>query len=114
MQDRTQDVRERGFGAHVLVCTNARDGEHAACAGAGGEAVYEAIRSWLRDRDVFWSGVHVARTSCLGLCSDDGAAVVIHPRNRWYSDVKPAEVPSLLASEFGPDAAQVRADAGVP
>lgn len=104
MIDRTEDVRGNGFTDHVLVCTNDRDSDYACCADAGGQAVLEAAKDWLRERDVFWSRVHVAETSCLGLCSADGAAIAIHPRGRWYSDVTPNEVPDVLCDEFGPDA----------
>lgn len=107
MRRRTPEVRESGFTDHVLVCTNERDGEHAACAGAGGEAVYEAVADWLRDRDVLWSRVHLARTSCLALCSSDGTAVAVHPRGEWYSDVTPADVPALLAELLGGDGTEL-------
>ena len=107
MNDRTEDVREQGFSDHVLVCTNARDSEYACCGDAYGDAVYDAVKSWLRERGVFWSQVHVAETSCLGLCSEDGAAIAIHPRGRWYSDVLPEEVPDLLCKEFGPEASRL-------
>jgi (2Fe-2S) ferredoxin len=107
MQDRTGDVRDDGFTDHVLVCTNDRDADYACCADAGGQAVLDAVKDWLRERDAFWSSVYVAETGCLGLCSADGTAVAIHPRNRWYSDVRPAEVRSLLAGEFGPDATRL-------
>ncbi|SEH40327.1 hypothetical protein SAMN05192561_101621 [Halopenitus malekzadehii] len=101
MRDRTEAVRDRGVTDHVLVCTHDRDSEYACCAGAGGEAVLDAVRTWLRDRDLFWSGVAVAETSCLGLCSTDGAAVAIHPRGHWYADVTSEDVPELLTREFG-------------
>lgn len=104
MRDRTDEVTEDGFTDHVLVCTNARDSEYACCAEAHGEDVLESTKSWLRERDVFWSHVQVAETSCLGLCSADGTALAIQPRNRWYSDVLPEEVPDVLAEEFGADA----------
>jgi (2Fe-2S) ferredoxin len=114
MRDRTADVRSEGFTDHVLVCTNDRDADYACCADAHGQAVHEAVKAWLRERDVFWSSVRVAETSCLGLCSEDGTAVAIQPRNRWYSDVSPAEVPALLDGEFGPAASRLgRADGRV-
>lgn len=108
MRDRTADVRESGFADVVLVCTNGRDSEYACCADAGGPAAYEAVRSWLRDRGLFWSHVSLVETSCLGLCSAEGAAVGIQPRDRWYSDVRPGDVPDLLGEEFG----DVGSDAG--
>lgn len=107
MQDRTEDVLENGFSDHVLVCTNARESDYAACAEAHGQEVYEAVKTWLRERGVFWSRVHVAETSCLGLCSAEGTAIAIHPRNRWYSDVLPEDVPELLEDEFGADASRL-------
>ena len=112
MRSRTDEVIENGFAAHVLVCTHARDSEYACCAGAQGPAVYAAVKTWLRDRDVFWSRVHVAETSCLGLCSAGGTAVAIQPRNRWYSDVVPGDVPELLEAEFGPDASRLGSSDG--
>jgi (2Fe-2S) ferredoxin len=105
MRHRTEDILENGFSDHVLVCTNGRDSEYACCAEAHGQEVYEAVKSWLREQGVFWSRVHVAETSCLGLCSAEGTAIAIHPRNRWYSDVLPEEVPVLLENEFGTEAA---------
>lgn len=110
MQDRGADVRENGFSDLVLVCTNDRDAEYACCADAGGRAVYDAVASWLCERGVFWTRVFVAETSCLGLCSDAGTAIAIQPRDRWYSDVTPEEVPDLLAAEFGADASKLGAN----
>ena len=111
MEHRTTDIRQNGFTDHVLVCTNTHDSSYACCAEAHGEAVYEAVTRWLRERDVFWSRVHVAETSCLGLCSADGTAIAIHPRNRWYSDVRPEEIPDLLRDEFGPEATRLGIEA---
>jgi len=50
--------------------------------------------------------VSVAETGCLGLCSEGGAAIAIQPRDEWYSDVQPEDVPGLLESVFGPEADQ--------
>ena len=104
MRDRTDAVTATGCADHVVVCTGDRESEYACCADAGGAAVLEAVRSWLRDRDVFWSRVYVAETGCLGLCSADGAAVAVHPRGRWFTEVTPADVSELMADVFGPDA----------
>lgn len=105
MKRRSEQHRDR-LDAHVFVCTNDR-AEHDCCAGAGGEAVAAAIKEWLRERDAFWTAVSVSATDCLGLCSADGAALTIQPRNEWYSDVTPEDVPELLAAEFGPEAEQI-------
>jgi NADH:ubiquinone oxidoreductase subunit E len=104
MIERTHDQLDRGLVAHVFVCTNDRDSEYACCADAHGDEVADAVRSWLRDRGALWDSVSVSTTSCLGLCSEDGTALTIQPRNEWYSDVTPEEVPGLLTDEFGPDA----------
>lgn len=111
MRRRTADVRASGFTDHVLVCTHERNGEHAACAGADGQAVYDAVADWLRARDVLWSNVHLAESSCLGLCSADGTALAVHPCGEWYSEVTPADVPAVLGRIFGEDATQL---GGVP
>ncbi|MFC7323515.1 (2Fe-2S) ferredoxin domain-containing protein [Halorubrum rutilum] len=99
MERRTERMRERGLAATVLVCTNER-AEHAACAAADGAAVADAARDWLRERDRYWSEVAVAETSCLGLCSEAGAAVVVHPRDEWFAAVTPGDVPALMAQLF--------------
>lgn len=105
MKNRTDEHRER-LAAHVFVCTNDRE-SHDCCADAGGHETLTAVKSWLRDRDAFWSTVSVAETSCLGLCSSAGTAISIQPHNEWYSDVRPEEVPDLLESVFGPELQQV-------
>jgi (2Fe-2S) ferredoxin len=106
MNERTAEHRDR-LDAHVFVCTNDRDGEHACCGDVGGEAVETAVKEWLRERDAFWTAVSVSTTSCLGLCSENGTAVTIQPQNEWYSDVSPEDVPRLLETAFGPDASLV-------
>jgi (2Fe-2S) ferredoxin len=109
MNERTEQHRER-LDAHVFVCTNDRDGEYASCGAVGAEGTVEAVEEWLRDRDAFWTSVSVSTTACLGLCSEEGTAVTIQPRNVWYSGVTPESVPALLESEFGPDAGRTAGD----
>lgn len=109
MKNRTDEHRER-LEAHVFVCTNDRDSEYASCGQVGAEETVSAVRDWLRERDAFWTAVSVSETSCLGLCSEDGTAISIQPRNTWYSDVTPETVPELLESEFGPNAEHVGDD----
>lgn len=104
MDRRTDEVRGRGFTDHVLVCTNDHGSDLACCADVGGRAVFEEVVDWLRERDVLWSPVYVGTCSCLGLCSAEGTAVAIQPRNEWYSEVRPEDVHPLLARELGPDA----------
>ena len=106
MKDQTDRQRER-LDAHVFVCTTDRDSEYASCGAAGAEATLEAVKDWLRERNAFWTSVTVTETSCLGLCSEAGTAISIQPRNTWYSDVQPGDVPALLESAFGPDAERV-------
>lgn len=103
MKDQTNRQRDR-LAAQVLVCTNDRDAEYACCADVGGQATLEAVKSWLRERNAFWNPISVTETGCLGLCSEEGTAIAIQPRNEWYSDVRPEDVPALLEAEFGPNA----------
>lgn len=106
MRRRTADVRDRDVDAYLLVCTHDRDGL-ACCADADGEAVLTAAREWLDERDALYSTVVPVETSCLGLCGEDGAAIGLFPHDEWFSGVSPAEVPSLLAHLFGPEAERV-------
>ncbi len=99
MKHRTADQRAR-LEAHVFVCTNDRDSDYPCCADAGGEETVAAVKDWLRERELYWNPVGVSTTDCLGLCSEDGTAITIQPHNEWYSDVRPTDVPDLLAEEF--------------
>lgn len=107
MKEQTDHQRDR-FDAHVFVCTTDRDAEYASCGAAGAKTTLEAVKDWLRERNAFWTSVSVSETSCLGLCSENGTAMTIQPRNVWYSDVQPGDVPDVLESAFGPDAERVR------
>lgn len=109
MNRRTAEQRER-LAAHVFVCTNDRDAACACCHEAGAEATLEAIKEWLRERNAFWSPIGVSTTGCLALCSEGGTAITIQPRDEWYADVRPEDVPALLEREFGPEATRVRTD----
>jgi (2Fe-2S) ferredoxin len=100
MERRTERMRGRGLTATVFVCTNERT-EHAACAAVDGAGVADAVRDWLRDRDRYWSEVAVAETSCLGMCGEQGAAVVVQPHDEWFSAVEVDDVPTLMAETVG-------------
>ncbi len=93
-------MHERGVSATVLVCTNERT-EYAACAAVDGGDVADAVRDWLRERDRYWSEVAVAETSCLGMCSEDGVAVVVQPHDEWFAQVTVDDVPTLMTELFG-------------
>jgi (2Fe-2S) ferredoxin len=106
MKRRTDEQTDR-LAAHVFVCVNDRDSEHDCCADAGGEATATAVKTWLRERNAFWSPVGVSTTDCLGLCSAAGTAITIQPRDEWYAEVSPEDVPALLTEAFGADAGQI-------
>lgn len=107
MNKRTNEIIEEGCTDLVLVCTNNRNSEYACCANVDGDEVAVAVREWLRERNAYWTDVYVVETSCLGLCSENGVALTIQPRNEWYSDIVPREVPNLLEKIFGPDATKL-------
>ena len=111
MQRQTDRQRER-LDAQVFVCTNDRDADYACCADVGGQETLEAVKSWLRERNAFWNSIAVIETGCLGLCSEEGTAIAIQPRDEWYADVRPDEVPTLLEAAFGPDAERVGEESG--
>jgi hypothetical protein len=74
---------------------------------ADGSAVAAAAREWLDERDALWTEVVPVESSCLALCTEDGAAVGVLPHDEWFSGVVPADVPPLLGGVFGPEAEQV-------
>ncbi|ELY48829.1 (2Fe-2S) ferredoxin domain-containing protein [Natronolimnohabitans innermongolicus] len=111
MDRRTDQQRDR-LAAHVFVCTTDRDSEYACCGDAGAEETLEAVKTWLRERNAFWSPIGVSTTGCLALCSEEGTAITIQPRNEWYANVRPDDVPALLEAEFGPNAQRVGGDSG--
>ena len=111
MERRTDAQKGRGLTDHVFVCTHDRSSEYACCNDAYGQEVEDAIKDWLRERSAFWSSVSVSATSCLGLCSEEGTAVTIQPRDEWYAEVTPEDVPDLLESVFGPNAERTGVDA---
>ena len=100
MDRRTERMHGRGLTAIVLVCTTDRE-EHACCSDADGRAVADAARDWLRERDRYWTSVAVAETSCLGMCSEDGAAVVVQPLDEWFAEVGVDDVPALMRNTLG-------------
>lgn len=102
MERRTAQMHDRGLRRVILVCTNDRE-EYACCADVDGAAVADAVRDWLQKRDRYWSDVAVAETSCLGMCSENGTAVVVQPDDQWFADVTVADVPKLLSETLATD-----------
>jgi len=100
MERRTSQQHERGLSATVFVCTTARSA-HACCGATDGSTVADAARSWLRERDRFWSEVAVVETSCLGMCSERGVAVVVQPHDEWFAEVEVDDIPGLMAEMLG-------------
>lgn len=95
MERRTGQMHDRGLETVVFVCTTARE-EHACCGDVEGVDVADAARDWLRERDRYWTEVAVVETSCLGMCSEDGAAVLVQPADEWFANVAVDDVPALL------------------
>ncbi|WP_181690893.1 ferredoxin [Natronomonas sp. LN261] len=104
---RRTDKQTTRLDAHVFVCVNERDSEYACCAEAGGEETAAAVKTWLRERDAFWSPVGVSTTDCLGLCSEAGTAITIQPHNEWFAEVRPDDVDDLMSEAFGPGADRI-------
>lgn len=103
-----QTARQRSrLDEFVFVCTNERDADYACCADVGSAAVLDGVKTWLRDRNAFWTSIAVIPTGCLGLCSEGGTAITIQPHDVWYSDVRPADVPIILEETFGSTADRV-------
>jgi (2Fe-2S) ferredoxin len=85
---------------HLFVCANQRPegsplGE--GC-GAGGEALYEALKKEVAARGAHAS-VWITKTYCLGICPKRGATVASYPSGRILSEALPEDAARLLESE---------------
>ncbi len=81
----------------LFVCVNARADGRTACAnpGRGGDEVCSALKHEVKKRGLK-GRVRVARAGCLDLC-EKGPNAFLYPEGRWYSGLKPEDVPALLA-----------------
>jgi (2Fe-2S) ferredoxin/precorrin-6B methylase 2 len=82
------------FSHHVLICTQNKPDGIPNCSHAGGKKLVshfkkEVGRAGLTD-DVLITGC-----GCLGLCQR-GPNVIIYPEGKWYTAVKPEEVPDIV------------------
>ena len=88
----------------LFVCTNQKSGV--------GEAVAKALKKELKLqglKKLLVGGnrqrVRVQTCNCLDLCRDckkgSGAALVVYPEGLAYGNVRPADVPALVADHLG-------------
>ena len=80
----------------VFVCTNVREGK-TACAnpGRGGAEICSALKEEVKKLGLKGQ-VRVARSGCLDRC-EQGPNLFVYPEGEWYSGVKDADVPQILA-----------------
>jgi (2Fe-2S) ferredoxin len=83
---------------HILVCTNTRapGNPKGSCGEKGSEALFEALKSMLRERG-FKDRVIVNRTSCLKHCSR-GITLAVQPDNVWYAGVTEPDLDEICRS----------------
>ena len=92
------------YAHHIFVCTNQKSGV--------GDDVAKTFKKELKKQDLkklLVDGrkrkVRVQTTGCLDQCKHckkgPGAALVIYPDAVWYGDVRPADVPAIVARHLG-------------
>jgi (2Fe-2S) ferredoxin/precorrin-6B methylase 2 len=106
------------FANHVLICTQEKPDGVPCCAAVGGKALLEAFRAELAAQGLV-DQVLVTGCGCLGLC-ERGPNVVVHPEERWYTEVRPEEVTRIvdehlaggrpLMDRADPDAGTIRSE----
>ena len=63
-------------------------------------SLHRAVQSEVQRRSL-WQRIWPARTSCLGLCPRDGAAVALTTGAELLTSVTPADAPALLDLALG-------------
>ena len=86
------------FKYHVLACDQKKPDGLPCCSANGSAAVLDALRREIGARGLA-DTVQLTTTSSLGLC-DRGPNLVVYPDGTWYSGVKPADVPEIVAEHF--------------
>lgn len=83
------------FDKHVFVCTNERapDNPRGCCKSKGADAVRNAFKSLMAERNV--SAMRANQAGCLDQC-EHGVTVVVYPEQIWYGGVTVADVPEIV------------------
>lgn len=87
---------------HIIVCTNSRPPGHPkpSCGAVGSPGVLMAFNMGVIERGYQPGQVLVTSSGCLGPC-ENGPTVVIYPDGIWYSQVKEADVATILDEHIG-------------
>jgi (2Fe-2S) ferredoxin len=85
------------FEHYVLVCVNRRpdDAPKGSCAARGSEAIYEKLKTLLRERGLTQLRVRAMTCGCLGCCLD-GPTILVEPDHFSYGRVTLADVPDVV------------------
>lgn len=83
----------------ILVCTNRREEDRAACGNRGSESFRDILKASLKERGLK-GRVRVSQTGCLGQC-ELGPNIMVFPPGIWYSGVREEDLPGLISRHFG-------------
>jgi len=90
------DKHESPYIAHVLVCTNDRDGARKSCADNNSPLVKKKLKDAVYAKG--WKGkIRISTSGCMGLCAQ-GSNVIIYPQKIWFSDVSPDNAGDIVAT----------------
>ena len=82
---------------HIVVCTNTRPPGHPkpSCGAQGSPQLLMAFNMKLMEAGIMPGEVLVTGSTCLGPC-EQGPTVVIYPDGTWYTQVKEADVATII------------------
>jgi (2Fe-2S) ferredoxin len=85
------------FERYLLVCTNRRpdSAPKGSCAARGSEAVYERLKTLLRERGLASVRARACTSGCLAECQR-GPTILVEPDHVLYGGVTPEDVPEIV------------------
>lgn len=85
---------------HIFVCTNQREGEETCCSRAGGAAIRDALKRYVKANGLDGI-VRVSQSGCQGLC-EEGPNVMVYPDGYWYHHVQADDLDAIIHAHLMP------------
>ncbi len=77
----------------LFICTNKRQEGKECCQDKGALELRSELREWMKENDLR-DLVKITASGCLGHCAQ-GIAAVLHPQNKWFTNVTGDHVEEL-------------------
>ena len=76
----------------IIVCQNERDDGRTCCKARSEENLFFELKKAAAEKNPL---MRVIKSSCLNAC-EDGTTVVVMPENKWFGQVRIADIPEIL------------------